>query len=161
MYATAAKVKELDYFTRLNMEFCSDLLWWHTFLTTWNGHSLFRWHTLQHSITITIQTDASGALGCGAVFESLSLQWKWPPEWQLLGIMAKELVPIICSCVVWGSQLTRKSILFQCDNLSLVLAIKLVMQLPRILTFFVTHFDMHITSTHISGTFNVSADHLS
>lgn len=27
MYATAAKVKELDYFTRLNMEFHSDLLW--------------------------------------------------------------------------------------------------------------------------------------
>ena len=74
MYATAAKVKELDYFTRLNMEFCSDLLWWHTFLTIWNGHSLFRWHTLQHSITITIQTDVSGALGCGAVFENIWLQ---------------------------------------------------------------------------------------
>ena len=34
------------------------------------------------------------------------------------------------------------------------------MQLLRILTFFVTHFDMHITSTHIAGTLNV-ADHLS
>lgn len=62
-YATAAKVKELEYFTRLNMEFHSDLLWWHTFLTTWNGHSLFRWHTLQHSITITFQTNAFRALG--------------------------------------------------------------------------------------------------
>ena len=68
MYVTAAKVKELDYFTRLNMNFCSDLLWWYTFITTWDGHSLFRWHTLQHSATIIIQTDASGTLGCGAVF---------------------------------------------------------------------------------------------
>ena len=48
MYATAAKVKELDYYTRLNIEFCSDLLWWLTFIT---GHSLFRWNTLQHSTT--------------------------------------------------------------------------------------------------------------
>ena len=85
----------------------------------------------------------SKALGYGAVFENLWLQWKWPPEWQTLGIMTKKLVPIILSCVVWGPQLTRKSILFQCDNLSLVMAInkgscrdKLVMQLRRILTFF-------------------------
>ena len=168
MYATAAKVKELDYFTRLNMDFRSDLLWWHTFITTWNGHSLLRWHTLQHPITTAIQTDASGALGCGAVFGNLWLQWKWPPEWQPLGIMAKELVPIVFSCAVWGPQLARQSVLFQCDNLSLVIALnkgsckdKLVMQLLRILTFFVAHFDMHITSTHIAGTLNVSADHLS
>ena len=89
-------------------------------------------------------------------------------EWQPFGTIAKELVPIICSCVVWVSQLARKSILIQCDNLSLVMAInkgscrdKLVMQLSGILTFFVAHFDMHITYTYISGTLNVSADHLS
>ena len=56
--------------------------------------------------------------------------------------MAKELVPIVFSCAVWGSQLARQSVLFQCDNLSLVTALnkgsckdKLVMQLLRILTF--------------------------
>jgi len=126
----------------------------------WNGHSLFRWHTLQHSVTIIIQTDASGTLGCGAVFVTL--------EWQPLSIMAKELVPIVCSCAVWGPKLAQKPVLFQCDNLSLVTALnkgtckdKLVMQLLRILTFFVAHFDIHITSTHIAGTLNVSADHLS
>ena len=156
------------------MEFRSDLLWWHTFLTTWNGHSLFRWHTLQHSITITIQTGASGALGCGAVFENFGFNGNGPQngnysaEWQPFGTIAKELMPIICSCVVWDSQLARKSILIQCDNLSLVMAInkgscrdKLVMQLSGILTILVAHFDMHITSTHISGTLNLSADHLS
>ena len=123
----------------------------------------------QHSITITIQTDTSGALDCEAVFRNLWLQWKWFPEWQPLSIMAEDLVPIICSCAVWGPKLTRKSILFQGDNLrSLVTAInkgsckdKLVMQLLRILIFFVTHFDMHITSTCITGTINVSANYLS
>ena len=33
MYATAAKLRELHFHTRLNVEFCSDLCWWHTFLT--------------------------------------------------------------------------------------------------------------------------------
>ena len=32
MYATAAKVKQLHYFTRLNKEFRSDIAWWHTFI---------------------------------------------------------------------------------------------------------------------------------
>ena len=44
MYATAAKVKESDYFTRLNKDFRSDLYWWHTFLMSWNGRSLLKWH---------------------------------------------------------------------------------------------------------------------
>lgn len=30
-YATAARVKELDFYTRLGKEFLSDLAWWHTF----------------------------------------------------------------------------------------------------------------------------------
>ena len=99
-------------------------------------------HNSDCSVTIIIQTDASGTLGCGAVFGNLWLQWKWPSEWQPLSIMAKELVPIVCSCAVWGPKLAQKPVLFQCDNLSLVTALnkgtckdKLVMQLLRILTF--------------------------
>ena len=42
MYATVAKVHELEYFTQLSSEFCSDLSWWHTFLAEWNGISLPR-----------------------------------------------------------------------------------------------------------------------
>ena len=37
MYTTAAKVKELHYYTRLNKEFRSDLAWWHAFVQHWNG----------------------------------------------------------------------------------------------------------------------------
>ena len=40
MYATAAKLREMHFHTRLNAEFRSDLCWWHTFLTEWNGLSL-------------------------------------------------------------------------------------------------------------------------
>ena len=60
MYATAAKVKELHYYTRLNKEFRSDLAWWHTFVQHWNGLSIL--HPLNLSPSqLTIQTDASGS----------------------------------------------------------------------------------------------------
>ena len=47
------------------------------------------------------QIDASGTWGCVAVLGSQLLQWQWPPEWYEIGIMAKELVPITFTCVVW------------------------------------------------------------
>jgi len=55
MYATAAKVKRLSFYTRLNKGFCSDLLWWHMFIKRWNGVSFFHSATLN---PLYIQTDA-------------------------------------------------------------------------------------------------------
>ena len=33
MHVTVAKLKEMHFHTRLNVEFCFDLCWWHTFPT--------------------------------------------------------------------------------------------------------------------------------
>ena len=59
MYATAAKVQQLDYYTRLNRDFRSDLYWWQKFLITWNGYSLLR--SIMAKPDFCIQTDASGS----------------------------------------------------------------------------------------------------
>lgn len=40
-----------------------------------------------------------------------------------MSIMAKEIVPILLSAVMWGHQLAKRTVLFQCNNLSLVTAI--------------------------------------
>ena len=61
MYATAAKVKKLHYYTRLNVQFCSDLAWWYTFLRHWNGLSILCNSSTVSPTQITIQTDASGS----------------------------------------------------------------------------------------------------
>ena len=70
--------------------------------------------------------------------------------------MAKELVPTVLSCAVWGPQMSRKSVLFQCDNTGVVAAIKKgsakedrVMQLLRALWFFVAHFDISLLLSSI------------
>jgi len=93
MYATAAKVKELYFYTRLNVEFRSDLCWWHTFLQDWNELSLLCWDDNTWIPQHIVQTDASGSWGCGAFWEDQWLQWHWPPEWAQHNIMIKELVP--------------------------------------------------------------------
>ena len=61
--------------------------------------------------------------------------------------MAKELLPIVLSIAVWGPQLWRHQVLYQCDNSSVVVAIKkgssrdaVVMQLLHSLRFFVVHY---------------------
>ena len=168
MYSVAAKVKEMDHFTCLNRAFRSDLFWWHTFASEWNGCSFLKVVEGNQHPQFTIQTDASGGWGCGAFFQGSWLQWQWPAEWAPIPIMAKELVPIILSCTVWGRQLIQSSILFQCDNTGVVAAVQkmsskddLVMHLLRCLLFFTAYFDITITIEHIAGVSNVAADQLS
>ena len=167
MYQTAAKVKQLSFFTRLTKEFRSDLYWWHFFLSRWNGLSLLR-SSKPGPADYCIQTDASGSWGCGALFGHHWFKWHWSAEWSAMGIMAKELAPIVLSCAVYGPHLSRQQVLFQCDNQSLVSAISKgyskepsVMHLLRCLWFFTAVFDISIVAEHIAGATNCAADMLS
>ena len=114
------------------------------------------------------QTDASETWGCAAVLAPHWLLWQWPQEWRSIGIMAKELVPIVFTCIVWNPCLSKHHINFHCDNANLIIAInkgsskdKLVMHLLRCLSFFVAHFDIYITASYLPGAINVTANHLS
>ena len=59
MYATAAKVKHLGFYTNLNKDFCLDLFWWHTFMISWNGLSMLR--SGSEKPEFCVQTDATGS----------------------------------------------------------------------------------------------------
>ena len=68
--------------------------------------------------------------------------------------MAKELVPILLSCIVWRPQLTKQPVSILCDNLSLVNAINkgsskdlMVMQHLRSLWFFTAYFDILLVAS--------------
>ena len=75
MYVTAAKLQKMHFLTRLNKKFRSDLMWCHTFLQSWNGLSMLRHPALRTASDLSIQTDALGSWGCGAVFNTQWLQW--------------------------------------------------------------------------------------
>ena len=142
--------------------------WWQLFLNSWNGVSFLKLTAMPQVPDLTLQTDASGSWGCAAFCSRKWLQWEWPQEWYPISIRAKELVPIVLSCAVWGPRMARKSICFQCDNTGVVAAIKkgsakeeVVMHLLRALWFFYAHFDIAITIEHLPGAQNCTADQLS
>ena len=106
MYPTAAEVKELVFYTKLNKEFRSDHIWWHTFVNSWNGLSLLRSVSQLSQADFLTQTDASGTWGCGAFYHGSWLQWQWPSTW-----IAVLIIPILFSCVAWASLLAKRSVL--------------------------------------------------
>ena len=53
MYSLVSKLKELHFYTRLKASFRSDLCWWHSFLSSWNGFSLLHWSNSDSSLILT------------------------------------------------------------------------------------------------------------
>ena len=156
MYSEAARLCHLSFFTRLSKDFRSDLRWWHLFVHTWNGVSFLECSPTPRPPDVFIETDASGSWGCGALFNNLWFQLQWSTEWKPMDIMAKELVPIVLSCAVWGPLLPRKILEFKCDNQGLVDAINkgsskepVVMHLLGCLWFFSAFFEITIRAAHI------------
>ena len=115
MYNTAAKIKELHYYATLTKAFKSDLCWWHFFVNSWNGVSFLEYYYPQTSFDCQVVTDASGSCGCGAQYGDQWFQYAWTAEWCTVGIMAKELVPIVIGCAVWGPLLIKKDTELKCD----------------------------------------------
>ena len=168
MYSKAARVKKLHYFIKLDSTFRSDLHWWHTFISTWNGRSFLHVVNQQVPTDCCIYTDASGSWGCGGFFREKWFQFAWIAEWSEIGIMTKELLPIVISCAVLGPKLYQKSIEVQCDNTGAVSAInkgsskdRTAMHLLHCLWFFAALFQIRIITTHIPGIANTAADMLS
>ena len=168
MYSEAVRLCRLSFFTRLLKDFRSDLRWWHLFMHAWNGISFLECSPTPRPPDVYIETDASGSWGCGAQFNNLWFQLQWSTEWKPMDIMAKELVPIVLSCAVWGPLLPRKILEFKCDNQSLVEAINkgsskepVVMHLLRCLWFFSAFFEITIRAASIPGALNTAADKLS
>ena len=134
----------------------------------WNSLSFLCLAQHQPTFNYQIQTDALDSWGCGALFNNQWFQLPWSAEWSTVSIMAKELVPIVISCAIWGPTLTRKRTELQCDSMSLVTAINkgyaknsTVMHLLCRLWFFTALFNIDIKATHKAGINNDAADMLS
>ena len=67
--------------TKLDVQFCSDICSWYTFLTEWNGVSLLRWDDDNWTPEHCIQTDVSRSWDCGVFWDNHWLQWCWPQKW--------------------------------------------------------------------------------
>ena len=107
------------HMVRLNAQCRADIVWWSTFVSTWNGVSLFPGLPMGEVIT----SDASGSWGCGAFRSQHPLSWfqlQWPPAWADVNIAVKELVPVTLSAAIWGHTWHKQRIVFKSDNIAMM-----------------------------------------
>ena len=167
----STKAKRLHHHIRLNQEAKADILWWKSFLPSWNGTASFVDTTLTAATDLDIFTDASGSLGCGAYYRGAWFHYDWQPSQRLsrnISIQWQELFAIVAAALTWGHLWTRKKILFHCDNLPIVQAWEgkrskqpRVMSLLRTLFLVAARSNFNIVLKHIPGKSNGIADALS
>ena len=168
MIETSCAVDRPDFWVRLDEGFRSDLWWWISFLELWNGKGRLSHPGEGYSHQVVMSTDASGNWGSGAVWDNHWIQCAWEGDWLGVCIAAKELLPIVIACAVWGRQWRNGVVLNRFDNMSVVLLWEskksrhpLIMHLLRCIHFICAYFEFELHIWHIRGVENVCADAVS
>ena len=100
----------------LNNEFQSDLMWWNTYLSDWNGVSMVQGSAKTQQVAVF--TDVCGEVGCRGRWGTHWFQYKWPPvgSFRDLPITQKEVLSVVMATAVWGRQWYRSAVKIFCDN---------------------------------------------
>ena len=118
----STKVQHLHHHLRLNKDARADILWWQSFLPSWNGTAAFLDTETTEAHDLELFTDASGSLGCGAYFRGSWFHYSWQPHHKLSSIQWQELFAIVAAALTWGKKWRKKRIRFNSDNQAIVLA---------------------------------------
>ena len=84
-----------DHPIRLSSEFRLDLKWWHDFLTSWHGVSLWLFSGMSAPTDMEVTSDAAGSLGFGAYYNNERFSGAWVPSQADQSIPYKELFPVV------------------------------------------------------------------
>ena len=149
----------------------ADILWWHSFLPSWNGTAAFLKPGTTDAHDFELFTDESGTLGCGAYFQGSWFHYSRQPHQKLFtnaSIQWQELFTILAAALTWGCKWQRKRIRFNYDNLAIVLAWQgksakepRIMSLLRRLFFIAAQHNFTVLLSHLPGRHNAIADAIS
>ena len=161
-------IKCAHFSIRLSRESKKDLRVWQSFLSGFNCKSFFLSEYWLNSFKLNLFTDASGALGFGAIFGKHWCYGEWPPGWAYRNIAILEFYPIVLSLYLWGHEMRNQCILFFTDNEALVHVInkqscrdKQLMFFVRKLVLVCLHNNIVFKAKHVPGSKNTLADSLS
>jgi len=161
-------IRSAHHLIRLTSEAKADLRLWLSFLSQFNGKSFFLQDKWLNSYNLNLFTDASGALGFGAIFGNHWCYGRWPNEWAYLNIAILEFYPIVLSLFLWGHEMRNRCILFFTDNEALVHVInkqscrdKRLMVFVRQLVLICLRNNILFKAKHVPGSRNSLADALS
>ena len=157
-----------DHPIRLNREFFLDLTWWRELFCSWNGCSFLQYPYWAPLPDFEVSSDASGALGYGALFQRHWFSCSWLAVQVSQSIEYKELFPIVVAAYVWGPLWTSKRVNFLSDNSSVVEILRSgtsrapdIMVLVRYLCLLAARHSFSFTAASVRGKCNPIADALS
>ncbi len=117
MYDLLSATKHPHHHIPMRNTLRSDLAWWDTFLSSWNGTSMMRQQRLSTPDTVVV-SDASGRWGCGALWGA-----QWQGHMEGVSIVYKELIPVILAAAIWRKHWMGAVIQCRSNNQATVAAI--------------------------------------
>lgn len=166
--------KKPYHFIRITKEVKEDVTVWLRFLENFNGDYFIPEDCWYSNKTLELFTDSSGNpdLGCGAYFNNLWTQFRWPAGWRnsplLRNMSLLELIPIILALFIWAPILKNRKVSFHIDNQALVSIVnkrtskdKQIMKLIRSLVLLTMENNIQFKAFFIEGTKNEIADAIS
>ena len=142
-----------------------ELLWWRTFVSSWNAISYFP----PPEAAFEFALDVSSAWGCSAWLRNLWFHMCWSTTSALLIIAIKELIPIIAVAVIWGPMWRRgQQVCCHCDNMAVVQVLNTctaqdsqLMHMLRCFHFIEAAYYFVLVASHVPGKLNELASDLS
>ena len=155
-----------DHPIHLNQEFFLDLAWWQEFFQSWSGCSFLQYPQWAPLPDFKVSSDASGALGYGAIFQCHWFSGAWLTTQVSQSIEYKELFPIVVAAYLWGPLWASKRVNFLSDNRSLVDILRSgtsrapnIMSLVRSLSLLAAHHSFSFTASPVEESLTRSLTH--
>ncbi|MEW8547235.1 MAG: reverse transcriptase domain-containing protein [Candidatus Thiodiazotropha sp.] len=156
-------LKHSSHRTTLDSMVKADILWWHTFLSTFNGRSML----LDKQPIECVSTDACDEAAGG----SFGLDWfyfNWNQDLPCASkfhINEKEVLAVVLAAQRWAPFWRNRRVILYSDNSVTVACLNkgtsrnsIVMKCIRFLFWLSAAYNFHLTCKHIPGIRNVSAD---
>ena len=150
---------------RLTRDCQLDIQWWVQFLPLCPGVYFFDLPEWAPLADFELSSDASGKQRYGVYYNGEWFSGAWSAVQQPLGMVYKELFPIVVACHLWGPTLSRLRIKFWCDNQSVVHIIQSgtskddkIMHIVRALYLITAQYNFRVCVCHVPGKSNRIAD---
>ncbi|MES9970252.1 MAG: reverse transcriptase domain-containing protein [Candidatus Thiodiazotropha sp.] len=160
---TINALKADNHKARLNGDIRADILWWHSFLATFNGRSML----LDKQPIQSVFTDSCN-LAAGGVYDGDWFYLNWELDWPLvsaLHINSKEILAVYLAVCRWAPLWQNKRIYIQSDNITTVATINrgtsrnpFLMSCMRNLFWLSAKYNFHVTAKFVRGATNIVAD---
>lgn len=148
-----------------------DLCLWKSFLSDFNGQSLWQSEFVE-ARALGLFTDAAGGYGFGAFWSGHWCAEQWPPDWVEASVTRNitllELFPVVVALAIWGPHFANKRILLHTDNKGVLFAVNclssssvMVVRVLRQIVWFCLRYNIWLKARHLPGVDNEIADSLS